>query len=1139
MLKYEYKMSICMMVKDEEKNLIRCLDKLKPLTELGIAELIIVDTGSKDNTVFIAESYTDKIYFHKWNNDFSKMRNKTISYAKGEWIFIIDADEELINADELIRLVKTKDINSYNTIIFQIRNFNNLSREDVAAMNPSPRLFKNDGEFKYLGSVHNQPLFKTPVKTTNIVLNHYGYILDDKELMEKKFIRTKSILEKELSQNPNNDYYQFQLGVTYDMHGDKKEAYIEFKRAYNMIKDKPYEYKQKRIYIYSSFARSASLNKMYDDVIAVCNEGINLRNDFVDLYYILAATQRVTGRYEDSISNLTTYINLIENFENLEISKDLTISFYNIDEASLESAYLNLFLNYFDIGDYIKAKDCIHYIKNESKKIYCYGLLIQYMEIDLELMNFYNSMDLNNRIALSEIIENEMKNFDQQKQIRIRSVFSEINDQYGIYNKIMLESNNYNSEKLYDVMLSLINKIDINQAPDYFGNLIYFILNKKENIYNILSHISEKNIERFLKYCYVKSKNLPEIIKECLSDSKNLDDYNLDTLRITKNLLKSILIFNEDTKPLKEIFYLYLKIGIEYIDKIYRTEIIEDEMIYNVDEESGFFILMHKAEKFKQSNFKEYVKYLRKTLLVCPYLKDYIEMLSKDVENEINKKNNEFEQYKIEVKNTIKALIENNRLEDAKVIIQDYKKIVLNDIDVFSMEAVIAIMEDRFDKAEQIIKNGINTDPNFGDLYYNLAYINKLNNNKDYLRYLCISYNRIKSEENKLAIKNEIIEAYNIDNRQVSKKISPIRVLIVCHFYSIFSVELIENLYKNYNIEFEMLTMDSNYLGLHSKGIIKNVYVYDKLQQLEKCLESMKKFDIVNIHFVSSFYNTVAKKLKKISNNLICSFWGSDFYRINEVERKEQKIILNEANCITFCNEEMGEKFNSLNKNKYLKKIKFVRFGLAPLNEIKNIKDSKIDVDIIKHELHIPKNKIVVVCGYSSTPAHNHVEIIENLIKLDSDLLSKLFFVFPMTYGDKSYSNKLKAMLEDTNLNYKVFDTYMSNEEVAKLRIISEIMIHVPISDQLSGSMQETLYCGGIVITGSWLPYRVLREKNIRYIEVNKIQEINEKITYAVNNLDELMNQNELNHLKIWKLSSWDKNTEKWFDIYNELTERG
>ena len=84
--------SACMIVKNEEKLLPTCLKSIKDYVD----EIVIVDTGSTDQTVSIAESFGARVYHHPWENNFSKHRNQSFSYAKGDWIFYIDADEELL-----------------------------------------------------------------------------------------------------------------------------------------------------------------------------------------------------------------------------------------------------------------------------------------------------------------------------------------------------------------------------------------------------------------------------------------------------------------------------------------------------------------------------------------------------------------------------------------------------------------------------------------------------------------------------------------------------------------------------------------------------------------------------------------------------------------------------------------------------------------------------------------------------------------------------------------------------------------------------------------------------------------------------------------------------------------------------------
>lgn len=84
-------LSVCIITKNEEKNISRCLESIKNIAD----EIIVVDTGSTDKTVEIANKYESKVSFHKWNNDFSDARNASIKKATKDWILFLDADEEL------------------------------------------------------------------------------------------------------------------------------------------------------------------------------------------------------------------------------------------------------------------------------------------------------------------------------------------------------------------------------------------------------------------------------------------------------------------------------------------------------------------------------------------------------------------------------------------------------------------------------------------------------------------------------------------------------------------------------------------------------------------------------------------------------------------------------------------------------------------------------------------------------------------------------------------------------------------------------------------------------------------------------------------------------------------------------------
>ena len=95
-------LSIAMIVKNEERNIERCLKALQVLNNKMEYEIIIVDTGSTDSTISIAKKYTEKVYEHNWTGNFAEMRNISIGYCKGKWILILDADEVLESEDEFI-----------------------------------------------------------------------------------------------------------------------------------------------------------------------------------------------------------------------------------------------------------------------------------------------------------------------------------------------------------------------------------------------------------------------------------------------------------------------------------------------------------------------------------------------------------------------------------------------------------------------------------------------------------------------------------------------------------------------------------------------------------------------------------------------------------------------------------------------------------------------------------------------------------------------------------------------------------------------------------------------------------------------------------------------------------------------------
>ena len=112
-------LSLCMIVKNEEENLKKYLPELMDI----IDELIIIDTGSTDKTVTIAEEFGAAVYKATWCGDFAKLKNDAMNYAKSDWILILDADEKVTDKlkKEILSVITRE--NKFNGYFIQRKNY--------------------------------------------------------------------------------------------------------------------------------------------------------------------------------------------------------------------------------------------------------------------------------------------------------------------------------------------------------------------------------------------------------------------------------------------------------------------------------------------------------------------------------------------------------------------------------------------------------------------------------------------------------------------------------------------------------------------------------------------------------------------------------------------------------------------------------------------------------------------------------------------------------------------------------------------------------------------------------------------------------------------------------------------------------
>ncbi|MDR4509103.1 MAG: glycosyltransferase [Candidatus Brocadiaceae bacterium] len=290
-------LSACMIVKNEEKFLAQCLESVKN----AVDEIIVVDTGSTDRTVEIAQSFGAKLYHHPWRNNFSEARNYSLGYATGDWILQIDADEELEQEDipELHKTIKENPNNAvYIAIYSELRS--GQSKHYFA------RLYRR-GKACYEGIVHNQLVFQGRASTSEIRLYHYGYNLSEDEMV-KKYKRTGDLLRKQIEENPEDIFSLANLVRNYRNERNYEKVVEIGEGVLNMKFDDDSSTKNQLQRISIDLAYGLLDLKQLDRAEEICKMALKANPHFLDTNYLLGNILEKKNNYEEAIKFYKNYL---------------------------------------------------------------------------------------------------------------------------------------------------------------------------------------------------------------------------------------------------------------------------------------------------------------------------------------------------------------------------------------------------------------------------------------------------------------------------------------------------------------------------------------------------------------------------------------------------------------------------------------------------------------------------------------------------------------------------------------------------------------------------------------------------------------------------------------------------------------
>ena len=272
------RLSVCMIVKNEERFLGQCLASVKDIAD----ELIVIDTGSTDRTIEIAREHGAQVGHFEWCNDFAAARNASIATATGDWILFLDADEELSPAEKHYLPAL---LNSNNVALIRLPLIN--THQGPISKSILPRLYRNIPAIQFLGCVHEgvytallkiSKEWQMEISVGDLLILHHGYtaeVISERNKVQRNY----ELLLKALEERPNEAYFYMQLGLELRRMDRLAESFDAYAKALNLAETQPNQFitDEVRETLLTQYTGYLLADKQYEKVVEVLTSDLALR----------------------------------------------------------------------------------------------------------------------------------------------------------------------------------------------------------------------------------------------------------------------------------------------------------------------------------------------------------------------------------------------------------------------------------------------------------------------------------------------------------------------------------------------------------------------------------------------------------------------------------------------------------------------------------------------------------------------------------------------------------------------------------------------------------------------------------------------------------------------------------------------
>jgi glycosyltransferase involved in cell wall biosynthesis len=300
------RLSLCMIVKDEEAMLARCLQSV----DNWVDEIVIVDTGSTDRTLDIAKAFNAKIYVHPWEGDFSKHRNQSLDYAQGEWILQLDADEELVedSGSKIRKAIEQQDTDAFFvTLLSPFNEGASCTRESKI------RLFRRSPMIRYENRVHEEPKGYQREKVLGATIYHHGYCLgtDEEKIKIKRNIK---LIKGQIAEDPENYWHRHNLAASYAANFMFQDAVDEGLRALHLAHEQG---RHNSNVLWTYYIVAASYLKMdnLDKAEELALRAVGKASDHLDSHFVLVLVYYQRKQWDKLASHMEAFFQIADQTE--------------------------------------------------------------------------------------------------------------------------------------------------------------------------------------------------------------------------------------------------------------------------------------------------------------------------------------------------------------------------------------------------------------------------------------------------------------------------------------------------------------------------------------------------------------------------------------------------------------------------------------------------------------------------------------------------------------------------------------------------------------------------------------------------------------------------------------------------------